>query len=214
MTGVSKQLKDLPGGIDFMRCRSMYAIVIGLIIFASVSGTLAQRRETFTGTVLSYGSGLNTRMRTGTFTLDLKNYTADQDAGRFLDQLRNDGQDSLLSSIRNEDLGRFSVGANLGQRINAARETMIDGRRRIYIVFERWMQFAELRGGYRSRDYPFGYVELDIDPRTGRGEGTYIAAARIRWRKSSGSQGDHVEVEDFGTYPARLMNVRTTRGAR
>ena len=54
--------------------------------------------------------------------------------------------------------------------------------RRIYIVFERWLQFAELRGGYRSLDYPFGYIELNIDPATGNGEGTYIAAARIRWR--------------------------------
>lgn len=197
-----------------MRFRAMYALTIGLLIFASVTQTEAQRRETITGTVLSYGSGFNTRVRTGNFTLDIRNFTADQDAGRFLDQLRNDGQDALLSSIRNEDLGRFSISGNLGQRINAVRETMVDGRRRIYVVFERWMQFAELRGGYRSRDYPFGYIELDIDPRTGRGEGTYIAAARIRWRRASGGQGDHVEVEDFGTYPARLMNVRVSRGSR
>jgi hypothetical protein len=192
----------------------MYAIVIGLVLFATATHTEAQRRETFTGTVLSYGSGFNTRMRTGNFTLDLRNLTSDQDANRFLDQLRNDGQDSLLSGIRNEDLGRFSISGNLGQRINAARETTVDGKRRIYVVFERWMQFAELRGGYRSRDYPFGYIELNIDPRTGRGEGTYIAAARIRWRKADNGQGDHVEVEDFGTYPARLMNVRTNRSAR
>jgi hypothetical protein len=196
-----------------MKSRSIYAILIGLIIFAAVSGSNAQGRETFTGTVVSYGSGFNTRMRTANFTLDLRRYTSDQDASRFLERLRSDGQEALLSSIRNEDLGRFSVGGNLGQRINAARETMIDGRRRIYVVFERWMQFAELRGGYRSRDYPFGYVELDIDPRTGRGEGTYIAAARIRWRRD-GSKGDHVEVEDFGTYPARLLNVRMSRGLR
>ena len=74
---------------------------------------------------------------------------------------------------------------------------------RIRAVFRRWIGFGELRRGARSVDYPFGYVEIRIDPRTGRGEGTIIPAARIRFRGE-----DTVEIEDFGTFPGRLMGVQ------
>jgi hypothetical protein len=70
------------------------------------------------------------------------------------------------------------------------------------ILFERWMNIYELRSGARSVDYPFSYVELILDP-DGRGEGTFIPAARVRF-----AGGNQVEVENFGIYPARLFGVR------
>ncbi|MBK6724724.1 MAG: hypothetical protein IPG58_16095 [Acidobacteria bacterium] len=70
-------------------------------------------------------------------------------------------------------------------------------------VFERWMSFSEIRYGYRSQDYPFSYLEVIIDPKTGKGEGSYFQAARIRARGNN-----TVEIEDFGTFPSRLMRVR------
>ncbi|HEY0049546.1 MAG TPA: hypothetical protein VGB68_09695 [Pyrinomonadaceae bacterium] len=166
---------------------------------------------TYTGTVLSYGSGFNTRTVTRPFTLSITGETSDEDAVRFLGILQNRGQSTLLSEINDEDLGYFSVGAQLGRRLNVVRESVEGGQRRIFIVFERWTQFAEVRGGYRSLDYPFGVIELIIDERTGRGEGTYIAAARIRWTRN-GSDANQVEVENFATFPARLLSVRRSGG--
>lgn len=183
--------------------------VFYILIFA-VAGYAQQERETFTGTVLSYGTGLDTRTRTSTFTLRVNSETPDADAGRFLSMLQDDGQDALRDAIRNEDRGSFSIGGRIAPRLNVVRETVVDGKRRIYIVFERWTQFGELRGGHRSLDYPFGVIELHIDPRTGRGEGTYIAAAKIRWKRDKGDK-PYIEVEDFGTYPARLLGVRSNR---
>jgi hypothetical protein len=75
------------------------------------------------------------------------------------------------------------------------------------------MNFGELRGGYRSTDYPYGVIELFIDPRTGKGEGTFIAAARISWRTDKRTGQNSVEIENFATYPARLLGV-TRRGGR
>ena len=122
--------------------------------------------------------------------------------------LRDKGQNNLLKAIDDNDLGRFSVGANVGTRINVVRERVEGGGRRIFIIFQRWTQFAELRYGYRSVDYPFGVIELMINERTGRGEGTYIAAARIRWDDDGDNNLPQVEIENFATYPARLLNVR------
>ena len=101
----------------------------------------------------------------------------------------------------------------MSREINAVREFDTGGTRKIYAVFERWEQFAELRGGYRSLDYPFGYIELTIDPRTGKGSGQYFAAAKIRWIKDKKGEGSHVEIEDYATFPAKLVNVET-KGVR
>jgi len=169
--------------------------------------TTASARETYTGTVLSYGSGFNTRTVSRTFTLTIDRTTPDAEAQEYLSILQSGGQDDALKAIKDQELGRFSVGANLGIPINVVRETVSGGERKIFIVFERWTQFAELRGGYRSLDYPFGVIEMTINEATGKGEGTYIAAAQIRWRQDKRSKQYQVEIENFATYPARLMGV-------
>ena len=164
-------------------------------------------KERFTGTVLFYGSGLNTRTSTREFTLDINNLTSDSDAQKYLGVLQESGQNKLLDAIENKEIGRFSVGANVGVPINVIRENTVDGKRRIFIVFKRWTQFAELRGGYRSLDYPFGVIELFINPQTGKGEGTYIAAAQIRWKNNNRNGQQEIEIENFATYPAKLLGV-------
>jgi len=176
-----------------------------LLLFAA-SKTYGQQ-ETYTGTVISYGSGLNTRTVSRTFTLNIKRQTSDARAQEFLNLLQEDGQEALQKKINDEDLGRFSVGGNVGIPVNVVRESVVDGKRRIFIVFERWTQFAELRGGYRSLDYPFGVIELFIDEETGKGEGTYIAAAKIRLNYDEKKKQYQVEIENFATYPARMLGV-------
>ena len=171
-------------------------------------------RQTYTGTILSYGSGLDTRTRTSFFTITVNATTPDDRAGQFLKLLQDGGQDKLLDGIKNENLGSFSVDGHMARTINVVRESNIDGKLRLYVVFERWTQFAELRGGYRSLDYPFGFIELYIDPATGKGEGTYIAAAQIRFKKEKQANGMHVEIEDFATFPARLLNVKVKTSSR
>jgi hypothetical protein len=181
------------------------------LVFLTLSGSSqvnAQTRETYTGTVVSFGTGFNTRTVTRTFTLTVDGTTSDQEAQEYLSILQSGGQDDALKAIKKQELGRFSVGANVGIPINVVRESVSNGQRRIFIVFERWTQFAELRGGYRSLDYPFGVIEITVDENTGKGEGTYIAAAQIRWTKDKKSGEYYVEIENFATYPAKLMGVQ------
>jgi hypothetical protein len=187
----------------------MILMTIGLL---SVSGA-AQSTETYTGTMISFPSGFNTRTVTRTFTLNIKGQTSEQQTQRYLGVLQESGQDDLLKEIDDNDLGRFSLGGNIGRRLNFVRESVVNGQRRIFIVFERWLQFAELRGGYRSVDYPFSVIELFIDERTGKGSGTFIPAARIRWNVDRRTGQNQVEIENFATYPAKLMGV-TRRGGR
>ena len=189
--------------------RSIYRVSVSLLALGLL-GIGAAAQETITGTVVSYGTGFNTRTQTGTFTLRLDRFTSDDRAQRLLGYLQSGAEDRLLNELDNEDVGTFSINSRIGPRVNVARESMVNGQRRIIAVLRRWMNFGEIRGGYRSTDYPYSVIELYIDPRTGKGEGTFIAAAKIRWRPGNGGQ-NQIEIEDFSTFPARLMGV-TVRG--
>lgn len=181
-----------------------------LFLLVGVLGSLtvaAQDKETYTGTVMSFGSGRNTRTSTNTFTLNINGTTPDGEVDRLVSILQEGGQDNLLNSIRKNDFGNVSIGARLGRTLNSVRIDEVNGKKRIRAVFERWMNISELRGGYRSLDYPFGYIEIFVDPATGKGEGTMIEAAKIRWKRDKKSNQYVVEIEDFGTFPSRIMGV-------
>ena len=187
----------------------MKKTIFFVILMAAVGGTAyAQRGTTFTGTAVIYSSGFSTRTITRSFTMTINGRTSAADAKRYLDTLDRGGQEALLREIDSNDLGRFALTGSVGRQLNAVIIDQHEGETRIRAVFQRWIGFGELRRGLRSVDYPFGYVEIRIDPRTGRGDGTFIPAARIRFRGE-----DTVEVEDFGTFPGRLMGVRM-RGQR
>jgi hypothetical protein len=160
--------------------------------------------KVYTGTVVAIGRGAG--LGTATFTLRITEHTSDEDAQRNLTTLAEKGQEALLEAIKDKHLGSFAIGGRIGRRINVVRAKEIEGKLRLRIVFERWLRMAELRGGYRSLDYPFGYIELFID-RNGKGEGTYIGAAKIKWERDEKTGEHQVEIENFATYPDKLMGV-------
>lgn len=181
-------------------------MILTIVVLMAASAFGQGGATTFNGTLVIYGSGFNTRTVTRTFTMRLTGTTSGQDANRFLNILQERGQSGLLNAINDEEVGNFSIGGQVGRDINAAFVTRVDGRLRVRAIFERWIGFGELRGGYRSVDYPFSYIEIFVDPRTGRGEGTFFPAAQIRYRTRDGQP--EVQIEDFGTFPARVMGVQ------
>lgn len=195
-----------------MRIRNLIFAVVALAgglqlaVFAQ-----AEMPATYNATVVQFGSGRNTRTTTNTFQLRLRGVTSEAETNRLLAILAEGGQDDLLKEIEDNDLGNLSIGGRLGPRINAVNISEVNGKKRVIAIFARWLQFAELRGGYRSVDYPFGYVEMIIDPKTGKGEGTYIGAAQIKWKKAKNSNDYHLEVESFATFPGKLMAVAESR---
>lgn len=193
-------------------------VVVLLVIWASLlidQNIYAQSpettREEYSGTAISFNGP---RTATGFFNLRINGQTSDEQVPQYLSILQNQGQSEALETIRNQDLGTFSIGNQIGRRLNVVRESQVDGRRRIFIVFERWTRFAELRGGYRSLDYPFGVIEIFLDDRTGRGEGTYIPAARIRLDNDQKTNQQQLEIENFATYPVKLNNIRRVNNRR
>ena len=182
-----------------------------VVLFACCSIFLLNQSSIALSTIRDITGGLisfdGPGVRTTSFTLQIKSLTSDKQANLNRAILQEGGQDKLFKAIQKEDVGTFSVGSQLARTINVARESQVDGKTRIVVVFERWLQFAEVRDGYRSLDYPFGIIELLVDPKTGKGQGTYIAAAHIRWERDKKTNQYKVDIENFATYPAKLVDV-------
>ena len=160
------------------------------------------RKETFTGTLIGIGGPL--AGRSTSFTLTINGTTSDQDAQRYIGLLAEKRQEGLMSAVKDQKLGTFAISGQVGRDVNVVRIHRTETGRKITILFERWLNLFEVRYGTRSEDYPFTYAEIYVDAQ-GKGEGTLIPAARIRFDKSEQS----IEIENFGIYPARLTGVRT-----
>ena len=181
--------------------------LFGILAFHPATKAFAQDRfdgTTITGTVYFIGGrrpGLSLP-----FTLIINRTTPPNDISQLNSALAG-GQDDLMRSLTRLDAGRIQIGNNVGVTANAIMVTdQGDGRTKITVLYQRFLQFSELRYGARSQDYPFGYAELNVG--RGANEGMLIPAARVRLR------GNNTwEVEDFGTFPARLMGLRV-RGGR
>jgi hypothetical protein len=116
--------------------------------------------------------------------------------------LQSGGQDELMKTLSRMDAGRIEVGTGVGVTANVIiRSDDGEGRTKLVVLYQRELRFGELRYGARSSDYRFGYAELFIG--RGANQGMLIPAARIRLR-----DGNTWEVEDFGTFPARLMGLQ------
>ena len=160
-------------------------------------------KEVYTGTLMN----TNGRMRTTSFNLSIKDYTSDETAQLYLSLLVEGDQFDLLNKIKDLDLGYMSASGSLGRRLLIVRKFELpDGKTRIIAAFERWQTFAEVRGGYRVSDYPFGVIEVVVDAK-GKGSGTFIAACAVDMKKDKKTGKYKLELENFATWPHKVMGV-------
>ncbi|HEX6731205.1 MAG TPA: hypothetical protein VF074_14370 [Pyrinomonadaceae bacterium] len=164
---------------------------------AAVQDSLSGR--TITGTV--YFVGGRASGRSLPFTLIINRLTTPDEITQLNETLRSGGQDDLLRVLSRMKAGRIQVGSGVGLTANAIFTSSYEGRTKLTVLYERNVRFGELRYGARSSDYRFGYAEMFLG--RGSNQGMFIPAAKIRLR-----DGNTWEVEDFGTFPARLMGLR------
>ena len=189
-----------------MKKRMLLFVLCGLCyatLFQQLPIALAQGNQRVNGIAVGIGGRLGGRSRQ--FTLIANSYTSPNQVREMNSALQRGGQDELLKVLSGMEAGRIQIGSGIGVRANAIiADAWGDGGMKLSVFYERNINFYELRYGTRSQDYRIGYAELFLD-RNGRGQGTLIAAARVRLK-----DGNTWEVEDFGTFPARLMGLRSS----
>jgi len=184
----------------------MAALVLVLTLVASHPQTKVSAQEdaysgrTITGT--AYFVGGPRPGRSLPFRLIIERLSTPEEISQLNSALKSGGQDELLKTLSRMKAGRIEVGSGVGIPANViVASNDNEGRTKITALYQRNLRFAELRFGARSTNYPFGYAELYV----GRGEnqGMLIPAARVNLR-----DGNTWEVEDFATFPARLMGLQ------
>jgi hypothetical protein len=181
------------------------ALTISQVNSVAKVSTRAAQGRTITGTVV----GISGRYagRSSPFRLIVNRYTTPEEIQQLTSAMQS-GQDELLKTLSHMDAGRISISNNVGVTANAIIRTQQENGTKLTVLYQRNINFYELRYGTRSEDYKFGYAEMFFN-RAGRGEGTFIPAAKVRLR-----DGNTWEVEDFGVFPARLMGLQVRGGSR
>jgi hypothetical protein len=186
--------------------------VLGLMLAQTAPFAFGQRRASRTegrqqeilGTVVGVGGRFGGR--TAPFRLIVNRFSTEEEVRQLNSALQTGGQAELLRVLSRMDAGRITVGNGVGVDANAIISVPQENGTKIIVLYERNINFYELRSGSRSEDYKFGYAELFLRRRNS--EGTFIPAAKVRLR-----DGNTWEVEDFGVYPARLMGLQVRGGS-
>jgi hypothetical protein len=186
-----------------LTCLSLaFFCVASIVLFSQPSNAQGRpaRKEVYRGNITYIGGRRGAA--TDFFTLTIDSYTPDERVQNLLDILKRDGQDGLLKAVGKDKKGTMQIGSRLARDINEVWVAPTEEGRKITVLAERWIGFGELRRGARSVDYPFTYIELYVE-NDGKAEGSLIPAARVRFKRDK-----TIEVENFGIYPARLVNIK------
>ena len=189
--------------IYFLNSVWLFALTLAALSSAANAQTNRTGKEVYRGNITYIGGPRGAV--TDFFTLTINRITPEAEVTRLMEMLKRDGQDKFWDAVAKEKRGTIQIGSGLSRDLNAVWVTQTAEGRKISAIAERWLGFGELRRGTRSVDYPFTYIELYVEE-DGGVEGTLFPAARVR---SKG--GNTIEVENFGIYPARLVNIKQKR---
>lgn len=190
-----------------MRTRTTIALFLivcfTLIVPAGATSGAKGRNEVFSALAQLPTGGTTTNVK-----IYINGYSRPEDAQRLNATLVSGGPNALLKVLRKmKSLGRIEREGSVGFydfKLIISKTTPTG--RHIYAVADRPIGFLEAYFSTRSRDYPFGIMELDLkadDSETEKGVGTLIYAAKLRV-----IDGEKVEVENITFAPIKLLGVR------
>jgi hypothetical protein len=145
------------------------------------------------------------RGRASSLDIVIYEWTSPEERQALIETFVGEGSKALYSALFNASVkGYLKLPQTLAYDMQYAWQFEVEGKRRIVLATDRPMGFLEMARGFRSRDYNVSLVILDLDPETGKGEGTAIGGAEFSIDKKTG----RLEIEFMGTQPTKLTNVR------
>lgn len=187
------------------RCSPLAGVLLaGALVFPAA--VLAQGRppgpERFEGRIANTGTFGNAG--SNFFSIQVDEYTSDDEFIELLEILAGGGPRRLEDAFLRSRKGRIVINS-LGYDIALARSTPTESGRVVRVFTVRHLGFDETVGQTRSREYPFGMIELQLD-RRGRGDGVLVVAARLQLNADRRLEVETFR-ETFGTPAFRLLNV-------
>jgi len=178
--------------------------IVGVLLLTATAPAISQdQTETFVGLVIlsgGFGSASTERL-----TMDIQNWTSEEEVQRLIKILAKGGMEALIKETRGMNAGYVRGRGTLRWPLDVATSRQTEQGRVITLVTERPMSFVEAAyDPVMSRDNAFGYMKFILDE-DGKGKGIVIEAARIRFRNNT------VEVESLWNSPHILNSVRKTK---
>ncbi len=181
------------------------ALLAGALVFCAAPA-FAQGRpsgpERFEGRIANAGTFGNAG--SNFFSIQVDEYTSDEEFIEFLEILAGGGPRRLEDAFLRSQKGRIVIDS-LGYDIALARSAPTESGRVVRVFTVRHLGFDESVGRTRSREYPFGMIELQLN-HNGRGDGVLVVAARLHL-DPDGRLAVETFRETFGTPAFRLLNV-------
>jgi hypothetical protein len=183
---------------------TLLSVGIAFLLLAGFDRNRQDQPEGYSAGAIGTGGGMGGR--TVRFQFRVQRWTSDEEVKQFAETLRVNGPVSLRRALERVRVGRIAPVGSVGNDIAVARQRRDGASTVITIVTVRNMAFLELSRGRRSRDYPFGYLQVTLDQK-GEGSGQIMVAAKIRFNEKKGT----TEIESYGNQHIRVVNVRPLR---
>lgn len=140
--------------------------------------------------------------------LYVKSYTTDEEAKMLASTLLEGGDDALLKKLEDmKSIGKITMTGRVGfYDLKLIRSHKTEEGRRIYAIGDRPVGFLEAYVNNRSRDYPFGILQLDLKKNSKgkeEGSGALLYSAKIKVLNNN-----TIDIESYGIGPIQLMGVR------
>ncbi len=185
--------------------RHLTSVLLVLPVAALAAAGSAQTNprlpEAFTANAINM-SGIGSTIPTQV-DITITGWTTVAEQERYVSILRGKGGDALAEALRHgPSIGSIRTPGSLSYDFRyAVQERTRDNLRRIILVTDRPMAFAELVDRSRSLEYPFSAIELLVDD-TGRGTGNLWIAAKLTLLD------DLLIVDNYSDRPVTLNDVR------
>ena len=158
--------------------------------------------ERYSATAVNMGSGPSVA---GHVFVNIERWSSAREREKLVTAFRTRGQAQLLQALENSPkVGFIRLPNTLALDLRYAFASPLpDGGRRVLLATDRPIGFEEEASGSRRLEYPFTLIEIRFDPQ-GVGVGKMSLYARI----ALSSDKQSIELENYGTEPVRLTDVR------
>jgi hypothetical protein len=159
----------------------------------------AQERMTIQATAM----GTSTQSgKIANVNIQIEQYSTKEDRNSLISAFQKSGQEGMvkvLEDMKPKGRIRFASGG-VGNDIKYIIELPSSKGRKLRLVTDRTLAFAELYQGTRSRDYTVGAIDLELTP-DGKGSGTVLPAVKLTVNKKK----QQVDIETYQN-PWKLSN--------
>ncbi len=188
----------------FMSMVLILAMAVSWPLLAAPSQAGEERgEETYTMVAVPTKGSISGRV-TIDITMRINEYSTDEEILELVEVLREGGTDQLRRTMEKIQKGKISPRGRIGADIAAARVRKTEEGERIIVVTARTIPGFELYVSGRSRDYPFGWFEFEIDEEgKGVGWGSAIVAAKLQFNDEG-----QLEIVSYGIQPFQLTNIK------